>query len=88
MQTITVRGRTLGVGLGWFRRQSDRRTDERSLEHLGGGGGFFNMMRLYPDHKLGVIIMGNAAGRHHPPTPPARRDAVLEWPGCLAVTLT
>jgi hypothetical protein len=36
-------------------------------------------LRPYADHKHGVIIIGNAAGRHHPPTQPARRDVVLQW---------
>ena len=25
------------------------------------GGAFFNMMRIYPDNQLGVVIMGNAS---------------------------
>jgi CubicO group peptidase (beta-lactamase class C family) len=65
MQTITCDGRKLAVGLGWFRRHSDRRSDERYLEHLGGGGGFFNMMRIYPDRGLGVSVMGNASSYDH-----------------------
>jgi len=65
MQTITVRGRKLDVALGWFRRHSDRASDETYLEHLGGGGGYFNMMRIYPQRKLGVIVMGNATGYDH-----------------------
>ena len=48
MQTITVRAQD-GFGLGWFRRHSDRKSDERYLEHLGGGGGLFNMIRIYPE---------------------------------------
>ena len=65
MQTITARGRKLDVGLGWFRRHSDHTSNERYLEHLGGGGGFFNMMRLYPERELGVIVMGNATSYDH-----------------------
>ena len=65
MQTITARGRKLDVGLGWFRRHSDRSSNENYLEHLGGGGGFFNMMRIYPERKLGVIVMGNATSYDH-----------------------
>ena len=65
MQTITARGRKLDVGLGWFHRHSDRTSNERYLEHLGGGGGFFNMMRIYPERKLGVIVMGNATSYDH-----------------------
>jgi CubicO group peptidase (beta-lactamase class C family) len=65
MQAITARGRKLDVGLGWFRRHSDRRSDETYFEHLGGGGGFFNMMRIYPERELGVIAMGNATSYDH-----------------------
>ena len=65
MQTITARGRKLDVGLSWFRSHSDRGSDENYLEHLGGGGGFFNMMRIYPERKLGVIVMGNATSYDH-----------------------
>ena len=32
------------------------------VEHLGGGGGFFNVMRLYPEAGLGIVMMGNATG--------------------------
>jgi len=65
MQTITARGRKMDVGLGWFRRHSDRKSDERYLEHLGGGGCFFNMMRIYPDRELGICVMGNATAYDH-----------------------
>jgi len=36
------------------------RSPENYLEHLGDGGGSFNMMRIYPDRSVGVVIMGNA----------------------------
>jgi CubicO group peptidase (beta-lactamase class C family) len=65
MQTITAAGRKLDVGLGWFRRHSDRRSAERYWEHLGGGGGFFNMMRIYPAWGVGVLVMGNATSYDH-----------------------
>lgn len=65
MQTIQVTGRKLDVGLGWFRRHSDRPSEERHLEHLGGGGGFFNMMRIYPDRRTGITVMGNATSYDH-----------------------
>lgn len=44
MQTIHATGRKIRVGLGWFRRGSDRGSGDSHLEHLGGGGGFWNMM--------------------------------------------
>jgi CubicO group peptidase (beta-lactamase class C family) len=65
MQKITATGRKMDVGLGWFRRHSDGTSTDHYLEHLGGGGGFFSMMRVYPDRGLGVIVMGNSSGYDH-----------------------
>jgi CubicO group peptidase (beta-lactamase class C family) len=65
MQTIAATGSKLDVGLGWYRRHSDRRSSEPYLEHLGGGGGYFNMMRVYPRRGLGVVVMGNASSYDH-----------------------
>lgn len=60
MQEIAVQGDKLDVGLGWLRPRSAKRSERRFVEHLGGGGGFFNVMRLYPDASLGIVVMGNA----------------------------
>jgi len=65
MQQRTARGRKLDVGLGWYRRRSDPPNARHYWEHLGGGGGFFNTMRLYPELKLGVVAMGNATNWDH-----------------------
>jgi hypothetical protein len=65
MQQTVARGRKLDVGLGWFRRHSDPRDSGNYWEHLGGGGGFFNTMRIYPELKLGLIAMGNATKWDH-----------------------
>jgi CubicO group peptidase (beta-lactamase class C family) len=65
MQQTTARGRKLDVGLGWFRRHSDPQNAGYYWEHLGGGGGFFNTMRIYPELKLGVVAMGNATNWEH-----------------------
>jgi CubicO group peptidase (beta-lactamase class C family) len=65
MQQTTARGRKLDVGLGWFRRHSDPRDSANYWEHLGGGGGFFNTMRIYPELKLGLVAMGNATNWDH-----------------------
>ncbi len=64
MQTIQAVGRRLSVGLGWFRR-GPKHAEHDHLEHLGGGGGFWNMMRIYPEHRLGVLVMGNATSYDH-----------------------
>jgi CubicO group peptidase (beta-lactamase class C family) len=65
MQAIQAVGRKLKVGLGWFRRRPVRNSDEPHLEHLGGGGGFWNMMRIYPERRVGVLAMGNATTYDH-----------------------
>lgn len=67
MQTITAHGRKLDVGLGWFRFRSAPATGPRFLEHTGGGGAFFNAMRLYPDDRVGVVVMGNASSYDREP---------------------
>jgi CubicO group peptidase (beta-lactamase class C family) len=60
MQRISARGSELDVGLGWFRRHSEGAENSSYLEHLGGGAGFFNDMRIYPEQSLGVVVMGNS----------------------------
>jgi CubicO group peptidase (beta-lactamase class C family) len=67
MQTITATGRKLDVGLGWFRHRSAPRGGPRFLEHTGGGGAFFNMMRIWPDEEIGVVVMGNASSYDREP---------------------
>jgi CubicO group peptidase (beta-lactamase class C family) len=59
MQMPTASGRKLDVALGWFHRRADKDSGSRYWEHLGGGAGFFNTMRIYPELKLGLVAMGN-----------------------------
>ena len=65
MQKLQASGRALDVGLAWFRRKSDTPSEERYWEHLGGGAGFWTMMRVYPDRNLGLVTMGNATAYDH-----------------------
>jgi CubicO group peptidase (beta-lactamase class C family) len=60
MRQITVPGRRYDLGLGWFRPASQRDADPPFVEHLGGGAGFFNLIRIYPTRGVGVAVMGNA----------------------------
>ncbi len=62
MQAITTPGNPYDHGLGWFRRREDRHGEPRFVEHLGGGLGVYNTMRVYADHGLGVVIMSNTPG--------------------------
>jgi CubicO group peptidase (beta-lactamase class C family) len=60
MREITMNGARFDLGLGWF-RPSDRRDAEPAfVEHLGGGAGFFNVIRIYPSLGVGIAVMGNA----------------------------
>ena len=59
MRQITVPGRRYDLGLGWFRPASQRNADPPFVEHLGGGAGFFNLIRIYPTRGVGVAVMGN-----------------------------
>ena len=60
MQQTTPRGGRYDFGLGWRR---PHRAD--FIEHLGGGSGFFNVLRLYPEMRLAVVLMGNTTRYDH-----------------------
>jgi CubicO group peptidase (beta-lactamase class C family) len=64
MRQITVQGRRYDLGLGWFRPASQRNADPPFVEHLGGGAGFFNLIRIYPTRRVGIAIMANATKYH------------------------
>lgn len=60
MRQITTPGHRYDLGLGWYRPVGQRDADPPFVEHLGGGAGFFNLIRIYPTRGVGVAIMGNA----------------------------
>jgi CubicO group peptidase (beta-lactamase class C family) len=60
MRQVRVPGKRFDLGLGWFRPANRRNPDPPFVEHLGGGAGFFNVMRLYPTAGVGAVVMGNA----------------------------
>jgi hypothetical protein len=41
------------------RPAGQRNADPPFVEHLGGGAGFFNLIRIYPTRGVGVAVMGN-----------------------------
>lgn len=59
MRRITPRGGRYDFGLGWYRPAGERAGPDH-VEHFGGGSGFFSALRLYPDRRLGILVMGNA----------------------------
>jgi CubicO group peptidase (beta-lactamase class C family) len=65
MQRITPRGGKQDFGLGWFRPHGAGQRRPAFVEHLGGGAGFWNVMRLYPEESLRVVMMGNATRYDH-----------------------
>ena len=62
MQRVATSGRPYDVGLGWYHPVKARNRSPRFVEHLGGGLGVYNSMRLYPDLDLGVVVMANSPG--------------------------
>jgi CubicO group peptidase (beta-lactamase class C family) len=64
MRVITPKGGRLDFGLGWFRPRSAA-PGATFVEHLGGGSGFFNVLRLYPERRLGIVLMGNTTRYDH-----------------------
>ncbi|HWM00714.1 MAG TPA: serine hydrolase domain-containing protein [Actinophytocola sp.] len=62
MRQTTPRGGKLDIGLGWYRPAGREPT---FVEHLGGGSGFWNVIRLYPEAGLSVVMMGNTTRYDH-----------------------
>jgi CubicO group peptidase (beta-lactamase class C family) len=65
MQRITPRGGKRDFGLGWFRSREAAQRRPAFVEHLGGGAGFWNVMRIYPEESLGLVVMGNTTSYDH-----------------------
>lgn len=60
MQTIVHQGKPVETGIGWFRTPHTKSAYTDAVEHLGGGAGFFNVMRMDRSAGTGVVVMGNA----------------------------
>jgi CubicO group peptidase (beta-lactamase class C family) len=65
MRRVTPRGGKRDFGLGWFRSREARERGLAFVEHLGGGAGFWNVMRIYPEESLGLVVMGNTTSYDH-----------------------
>ena len=65
MRRIVPRGGKRDFGLGWFRSHEAREQRPAFVEHLGGGAGFWDVMRIYPEESLGVVVMGNITSYDH-----------------------
>jgi CubicO group peptidase (beta-lactamase class C family) len=58
MRRLDQQGKPFDHGIGWFRRPTTGRGDW--VEHFGAGAGFWNVMRLYPERGIGVVVMSNS----------------------------
>jgi CubicO group peptidase (beta-lactamase class C family) len=65
MRQITPRGGKRDFRLGWFCSHEARERGPAFVEHLGGGASFWNVMRIYPEEFLGVVVMGNTTSYDH-----------------------
>lgn len=66
MRRIVPKGGKRDFGLGWYRSHGAQEERGRVfVEHLGGGAGFWNVMRIYPEEALGIVLMGNATSYDH-----------------------
>jgi CubicO group peptidase (beta-lactamase class C family) len=65
MRRIVPIGGKRDYGLGWFRSRDAKDRRPAFVEHLGGGAGFWNVMRIYPEESLGVVVMGNTTSYDH-----------------------
>ena len=72
----------MSYGLGWHIVPEGKRL---RIQHRGGGPGFGSEMRLYPDERLGMVVIGNDTSYN--------RDAILDlaaqldWSHIAASTL-
>ena len=62
MRTMDHPGTPFDHGIGWFRRprRGKHAGPAQYVEHFGTGAGFWNVMRLYPDQGLGMVVMTNS----------------------------
>jgi CubicO group peptidase (beta-lactamase class C family) len=58
MRVLDQHGKPFDHGIGWFRRPAGGAGDW--VEHFGAGAGFWNVMRLYPERGIGVVLMTNS----------------------------
>ncbi|MCF8261890.1 MAG: beta-lactamase family protein [Melioribacteraceae bacterium] len=56
---FTSNGEPLEMGLSWFKGKLG---SETYFAHAGGGGGYYCEIRIYPDRKMGSVIIFNKTG--------------------------
>lgn len=58
-ENLTTSGKNTGMCLGWYKGEL---LNKPYYTHAGGGGGYYCEMRIYPEQKLGSVIMFNRTG--------------------------
>jgi CubicO group peptidase (beta-lactamase class C family) len=56
VRMMTYEGHVGQRGLGWAVHREHQRLH---VQHPGGGPGFATMLRLYPEERLGLVVLGN-----------------------------
>jgi CubicO group peptidase (beta-lactamase class C family) len=64
MRRVDTPGAKLDLGLAWFRKAAQRNASPAFVEHHGAGGGFYNVMRLYPELRIGMVLMANTTAAY------------------------
>jgi CubicO group peptidase (beta-lactamase class C family) len=64
MRRIDTPGTKFDLGLAWFRKVGRREASPTFIEHYGAGGGFYNVIRLYPDLRVGMVLMANTTAAY------------------------
>jgi CubicO group peptidase (beta-lactamase class C family) len=78
MRRIVAPGKPFDHATGWFRKPVQGGTADY-VEHYGAGAGFWNVLRLYPDRDLGIVVMTNSTTTY-PFHDLFERLAAMSWP--------
>ena len=58
-ENYTIANRATGMCLSWFRGTLN---GQEYFSHAGGGGGYYDEIRIYPNLGIGSVIMYNRSG--------------------------
>lgn len=58
-ENLTLDNKSTGMCLSWF---TDKVDGHIYFAHVGGGGGYYSEVRIYPDVGIGSVIMFNRSG--------------------------
>jgi CubicO group peptidase (beta-lactamase class C family) len=75
---LSTAGEPLLFTLGWFIHDDP---EHPYIEHAGGGVGIRDLMRLYPDDGIAIVLMSNAGGYDELPVMDAAANVVFSMMG-------